>query len=82
MKKIFEKWYKHDDRLIQFTYYDGWDKGHYGIHTNGAKKENGDTCLDVNINFWRFNLNYVNWNLQNTPHIKLSNAILSEGKLE
>lgn len=36
----------------------------YGYRDNGAKKENGDTCLDATLSIGYLQFNYINWNLQ------------------
>lgn len=37
----------------------------WGIRTNGAKKKNGDNCLDLFIHLGYLIFNYTNFNLQN-----------------
>lgn len=43
-------------------------KPFWGYRDNGGKKSNGDKCLDATIGLGYLQLNYVNYNLQNTQH--------------
>lgn len=36
----------------------------WGYRDNGAKKLQGDKCLDANFGIGYLQINYVNWNLQ------------------
>lgn len=73
MKRLFEKWFDNDDKLIQLTHFDKWPKPRFSIYTNGAKRKAKDRCFSLTIDIWKFSFNYTNWNLQNEPHKKSEN---------
>lgn len=70
MKYIFEKWWDNHTKLFQITNYrkahkEWGGKPMFTIRSNGAKKKNGCTCLDVSIWIGYTCFNYVDWDLQN-----------------
>lgn len=70
MKKIYEKWWDNGNKVFQITNYKkAWKAvGHpplFRFRTNGARKENGDNCLDVHLEIGYTVFNYTNFNLQN-----------------
>lgn len=75
MKKIFEKWWRHDDKVFGiYDYSKAWkkhgNKPTFEFRTNGAKKKVGDKCLDVHLTIGYVVFNYVNFNLQGVKHWK------------
>ncbi len=69
MKAIFEKWWDNESKVFQITNYkkDWKEVGNPPLlrfRTNGAKKRNGDTCLDVHLEIGYTVFNYTNYNLQ------------------
>lgn len=65
MKILFEKWWNKNTKCINLiSYKDAWDKPHFLIHNNGAKRKNGDTCFDFNVDLGYLHFSYTNWNLQ------------------
>lgn len=70
MKIIFEKWWKNATKSFSIiNYKKSWKEvGNPPLlrfRTNGAKKKNGDNCLDVHLEIGYTVFNYTNWNLQN-----------------
>lgn len=69
MKVLFENWWDKGDKCFHIiNYKKSWkEAGNPPIlrfRTNGAKKRNGDTCLDVHLEIGYTVINYTNWNLQ------------------
>lgn len=69
MREIYRKWWDNGNKVFQIVNYrKGWkevgNKPHISFHTNGAKKSNGDKCLDVSITIGYIEFNYCNFNLQ------------------
>lgn len=65
MKILFEKWWNKNTKCIQLiSYKDSWDKPHFLIHNNGAKRKNEDKCFDFNINFFYLHFSYTDFDLQ------------------
>ena len=62
--RIFEKWWHKGNKVICLYYYKEWQKQHFRISTNGAKRKNGDACYDFTIQFGRFAFWYTNYDLQ------------------
>ena len=70
MNKIFEKWFDNGNKVFQIiNYKKDWkqngNKPIISFKTNGAKKNKGDKCLDINIWIGYTNINYTNYDLQN-----------------
>jgi hypothetical protein len=70
MKEIYEKWWDNGNKVFQITNYKKVWKGVgnpplFRFRTNGAKKKNGDKCLDVFLEIGYTVFNYTNFNLQN-----------------
>nr|DAV25159.1 MAG TPA: hypothetical protein [Caudoviricetes sp.] len=70
MKRIFEKWWDNDTKVFQINNYkkahkEWGGKPRFTIHSNGAKKKNGDKCLDISIWIGYTCFNYIDWDLQN-----------------
>lgn len=69
MKTIFVKWWNKGNKCFSIINYKKVWKG-LGIspllrfRTNGAKKKNGDTCLDIHLEIGYTVFNYTNFNLQ------------------
>lgn len=65
MKILFEKWWNKNTKYINLiSYKDAWNKSHFLIHSNGAKRKNGDTCFDFNVDLGYLHFSYTNWDLQ------------------
>ena len=69
MKKIFERWWDNGNKVFQITNYrNAWkevgNKPRLLLHSNGAKKKNGDKCLDISLIVGYTIINYTNFNLQ------------------
>lgn len=69
MKNIFEKWWDNGNKVFQVTNYKkSWiEVGNPPLlrfRTNGAKKKNGDKCLDTHLEIGYTVFNYTNFNLQ------------------
>lgn len=69
MKKIFERWWDNGNKAFQITNYrNAWkevgNKPRLLLHSNGAKKKNGDKCLDISLIVGYTIINYTNFNLQ------------------
>ena len=69
MKEIFEKWWNNGTKVFWIANYKkSWkqigNKPRLCLHTNGAKKRNGDTCLDISLTIGYTVFNYTNYNLQ------------------
>lgn len=61
MKMLFEKWWNKNTKCVNLiSYKDSWDKPHFLVHNNGAKRKNGDTCFDLDY----LHFSYTNWDLQ------------------
>jgi len=72
MKKIFNISFGNGNKYFSITNYkkDWIENGNtkvFGFRTNGAKKKNGDSCLDVHLNIGYTVFNYTNFNLQGLP---------------
>lgn len=70
MKVICEKWWSNETKVFQITNYkkDWKEVGNpplFRFRTNGARKKNGDKCLDVYLEIGYTVINYTNFNLQN-----------------
>lgn len=70
MKKIFQKWWSKDSKQFSITNYKkAWKEvGNPPLlrfRTNGAKKKNGDKCLDVHLEIGYTVFNYTDFDLQN-----------------
>lgn len=69
MKMIFEKWWKRNTKVFAIINYKRAWKEHgikptIRIHSNRAKRKNGDTCFDLTI-FIRYTVfTYTNFDLQ------------------
>lgn len=75
MKKIFEKWWRHNTKSLSIiNYKKAWkengNKPRLAFWTNGAKKKAGDRCLDVTLIIGYTIFNYTNWDLQNEKYWK------------
>lgn len=69
MKIIFERWWKKNTKVFAIVSYKKSWKEHgikptVGIHTNGAKRKNGDKCFDLNICIGYIVIMYTNFDLQ------------------
>jgi len=69
MKVLFEKWWSEGNKYFHIiNYKQSWKEvGNpplFRLRTNGAKKKNGDTCLDLHLEIGYTVFNYTNWNLQ------------------
>lgn len=69
MKEIFKLWWAEKDRVFVITNYKkSWKEiGNpplFRFRSNGAKKKNGDKCLDVSLVIGYTEFNYINFNLQ------------------
>ena len=69
MKQIFEKWWNRDTRYFRVTNYkkswkENGNKPKLRIHTNGAKRKNGDKCFDLTVIIGYTIFTYTNFNLQ------------------
>ena len=65
MKILFEKrWNKNTKYINIISYKNAWDKPHFLVHSNGAKRKNGDKCFDFNVNLGYLHFSYINWDLQ------------------
>jgi len=62
--KIFEIWWHKHSKVICLYCYKCWDKPDFWIHSNGAKRKNGDRCFDFNIHFGKLAFWYTNFDLQ------------------
>ena len=67
-KDYIDKWWDNDNKNFRIANYrESWkDQGGplFCIHTNGAKRKNGDTCFDFTIIIGYILINYTNFNLQ------------------
>lgn len=68
-KIIFEKWWNNDNKVFSIiNYKEPWRehgiKPHIRFGTNGAKKKNGDYCLDVTFVIGYILISYTNYDLQ------------------
>ena len=66
MKKIIEFWWKNSTKVFQITNYrKAWkeygNKPRLFIHSNGAKRKNGDKCFDISLIIGYTILNYTNF---------------------
>ena len=66
---VFEKWNKKGTKVFGIYWYrkswkENGTKPMFKFFTNGAKKKNGDNCLDVELIVGYLIINYVNYNLQ------------------
>lgn len=69
MKKIVEFWWKRGTKVFQITSYKkswkgGGNKPRVCVHSNGAKRKNGDKCFDVSLIIGYTVFNYTNFDLQ------------------
>jgi len=69
MKIIFQKWWNYGNKQVSLiSYRKSWSTNGTGriwrVRSNGAKKKNGDTCLDFFIEAGYLVFNYTNFNLQ------------------
>lgn len=69
MKEICEKWWANGSKVFQITSYkkDWKENGNpplFRFRTNGARKRNGDKCLDIHLEIGYTVFNYTNYNLQ------------------
>lgn len=69
MKKLIEWWWAKGNKVFQITNYkEAWTengiKPAFKLHTNGAKRRNGDTCYDWTLIIGYIDINYTNFNLQ------------------
>ena len=68
-KTYFEKWWTRDTKCVGlYNYKAPWkyygNKPMFCIRTNGARKRNGDNCLDLHIHIGYLVFNYTNFDLQ------------------
>jgi len=61
--EIFEIWWHKHSKVICLCYYE-WGEPDFWIHSNGAKRKNGDRCFDFNIHFGKLAFWYTNFDLQ------------------
>lgn len=78
MKKIYSKWFSNGTKCFQIIdYKKSWKE--YGnppmfkFRTNGAKRKNGDSCLDVTLIIGCLNINYTDFDLQGAAKNKIRN---------
>lgn len=71
MKKLIELWNKKNDKVINLIYYPEWEKNHFYIGTNGAKRNTTDCCFDFNINFFKIHFSYTNYNFNHKYRSKI-----------
>ena len=69
MKSIFEKWWNKNTKVFMITNYrrvwkEVGNKPRLTFHTNGARRKNGDNCLDVHLIIGYTIFNYTNFALQ------------------
>ncbi len=69
MKTLFEYWWNNGDKVLAiYNFSTSWKlngiKPKIKFRTNGAKKRNGDKCLDASVTIGYVVINYVNFNLQ------------------
>ena len=69
MKIIFEKWWDKNTKVFAIiNYKKSWkvngNKPRIGIHTNGAKRKNGDRCFDLTVCIRYTIFTYTNFELQ------------------
>ena len=69
MREIYEKWWDRDTKVFMITNYkrvwrENGNKPRLCFFTNGAKRRNGDKCLDVTLIIGYTIFNYTNFALQ------------------
>ena len=69
MKRVYEKWFCGETKLIQIINYKRvWKEvgnpPRISFRTNGARRSKGDRCLDVQLIIGYTIFNYCNFNLQ------------------
>lgn len=61
---MFEIWLFRDRVTLSLSYFPQWamlDKPLIEGHYNGWRL--GDRCLDMSLDMWRFNLNFIGWQM-------------------
>ena len=69
MKKIVEKWWKHDRKCFQITNYkkawkENGNKSRLSFHTNGGSRRKGDNCFDCTLIIGYTVFNYTHFDMQ------------------
>lgn len=75
MKIILQRWWKNGTKQFSIiNYKKSWrEAGNPPLlrfRTNGAKKKNGDSCLDIYLEIGYTVFNYTNFDFQNKSHCK------------
>jgi hypothetical protein len=69
MKKVYERWWAGGNKVFQINNYrESWikegNKPRLLLHSNGARRKNGDSCYDISLIVGYTIFNYTNFDLQ------------------